>query len=66
MTLHMRRAGTLLKDAMMSLSASGAAAKTTAQGTGTSQSLLSFVVAWYTDVAARDVRNLGVSIATSK
>ncbi|KAK9844919.1 hypothetical protein WJX74_008646 [Apatococcus lobatus] len=59
-------AGTLMKDAMMSLCASEAVATTAAQGTGTNQSLLSFVVAWYTDVAARDVRNLGVSIATSK
>ena len=59
-------AGTLLRDAMMSLRPSEAAATDLTQDDAPHHSLMAFVAAWYQDVAARDARNLGVSIAGAK
>ena len=51
---------------MLSLRPDETAARNLAQDNAPHQTLMSFVAAWYKDVAARDARNLGVSIAVSK
>lgn len=63
MTLHQCYAGMLLREAVLG---SEQPTSEVAQANGTNQNVLSFVASWYTDVAARDVRNLGSSIAPSK
>ena len=66
MTLHQPYAGALLRHAVRRLGPQEPEDLDTAKGSGTSQNLLSFVATWYTDVVARDVHNLGTSIAPSK